>query len=734
MRARALTVVVGLLLGAAVSGMVGAVPAAALATCPAGYSPVGTAGGVIECMNLRGDVRGYIDSSGAYQSGVAETADPQPVTQPSSVLSAEAGSTATDAEAAQLAAADGTAGDVVLSAEATGADMGPAGLLVATAGIGGFEFGSEVAGWACGWGLTWECGANDAPAATPASDFEPNVDVSYAPQGWTPARNFWSVSFNATNGAGAPYQVSAVESAQISFASYTAPGTVQPVVDVSGTCTAASTGSPGVECGASSVKSYLELYYIVQSPGPGTKTYALVGAAKVGVTPTVSATANNQSVGLGANVACSGCSGGQTATSTGTYAGGTVVGAVAIADTAGLSCYQCTTTFTVGSGRPIAAPACLTGLPNGSTIAGLGSGQMGWYCASDLAGSPPAVQADPPRQWRAVNECVDPGGTETDETADSATFTEGSAPSSWPAFPTAPACPAGTTLTGSKVLEISSGLADKTIWDFTVPDPIKTWQATYPQCSDGSCRLGLWKAAGADWLNCFDNAVDCSAWFSDPSKATDYSCTYGTGGDTTFSPGQVVDLSECNVYSPTFDPAKKAAGTPYGNPGTGSVPAPSKTGTDPGGSGTPAPGGGDSSCWPSGWGVFNPLDWILQPVKCALAWAFEPSSSSLTDFETTVKSAYDSTAIGEWAGVIGGIGSFTAPADGCGGATLHIPQLGDIDAGDTDVTVFSTCEEPWHTASIAVKSLLIVVICWFTAIGVFRNIAAAFGYDAKVAA
>lgn len=37
------------------------------------------------------------------------------------------------------------------------------------------------------------------------------------------------------------------------------------------------------------------------------------------------------------------------------------------------------------------------------------------------------------------------------------------------------------------------------------------------------------------------------------------------------------------------------------------------------------PGDGDGdSCWPDGWGWFNPVEWVYRPVKCVLTWLFVP--------------------------------------------------------------------------------------------------------------
>lgn len=40
------------------------------------------------------------------------------------------------------------------------------------------------------------------------------------------------------------------------------------------------------------------------------------------------------------------------------------------------------------------------------------------------------------------------------------------------------------------------------------------------------------------------------------------------------------------------------------------------------------PDGSGGECWPSGWGWFNPAEWVLRPIKCALVWAFWDQESA----------------------------------------------------------------------------------------------------------
>lgn len=50
--------------------------------------------------------------------------------------------------------------------------------------------------------------------------------------------------------------------------------------------------------------------------------------------------------------------------------------------------------------------------------------------------------------------------------------------------------------------------------------------------------------------------------------------------------------------------------------------------------GTEIGGGSNAECWPDGWGWFNPAQWVLRPIKCAMVWAFVPSDAALEDFIT----------------------------------------------------------------------------------------------------
>jgi hypothetical protein len=82
------------------------------------------------------------------------------------------------------------------------------------------------------------------------------------------------------------------------------------------------------------------------------------------------------------------------------------------------------------------------------------------------------------------------------------------------------------------------------------------------------------------------------------------------------------------------DPGTRSNRDPNGVPITS--PAPTTTGTGTGTS--PVPGGAGQTgagadqdakqCFPTGWAVLNPVEWVMKPVGCALSWAFVPKQDA----------------------------------------------------------------------------------------------------------
>lgn len=252
-----------------------------------------------------------------------------------------------------------------------------------------------------------------------------------------------------------------------------------------------------------------------------------------------------------------------------------------------------------------------------------------------------------------------------------------------------------------------------TIWDTGGPNERKLWEETttpefkrdatqYPECMKGVCPLQLEK----NGVSCFVAVELCTDWFESPDKEQTMTCRYGT---------HVVPLSECNVYGPSFKPDAQTKGDTLGNPDTGqptSNPNPgsgtdTKAGTRPV---TDPDAPGERQCFPTGWGVLNPVEWVMKPTQCALEWAFVPRQSVLTAQLTKVATAWDDTIVLQIPRMIGGW-AIETPAGGCGGL---VADMGFLPGGQfPDISFFNACPgdplapfagiiKPWLTVSFIV--------------------------------
>jgi hypothetical protein len=124
-------------------------------------------------------------------------------------------------------------------------------------------------------------------------------------------------------------------------------------------------------------------------------------------------------------------------------------------------------------------------------------------------------------------------------------------------------------------------------------------------------------------------------------------------------------------------PAPAPSPPPAGAPGGAPVPI-DPTAPLPGPTTPPTTAG---NCWSSSGASWNPLDWVLRPVQCALSWAFVPSSAQISgpiaDFKTTWNSKPPGSLIVGASTVFGAIG--TGWDGGCSGsasASFSQPALG----------------------------------------------------------
>lgn len=260
-----------------------------------------------------------------------------------------------------------------------------------------------------------------------------------------------------------------------------------------------------------------------------------------------------------------------------------------------------------------------------------------------------------------------------------------------------------------------------------VPQPVRDWMQTYPQCGDGTCLLELVKDVGGHELSCFDVPDECVEWRSETGSGTStYRCYYAQ---------QVVDLSECNVYARVFDRTNVQQGTGYADPETGET---VKTGT--GTTATSNPGAAliamsdpvadpasGRVCWPSGWGVLNPFEWVYMPVKCALEWAFVPRAEKVTQVQTQLQLKVTNSQVGRAAQVAAtwaAVADATNPS-GCAGPTISLNLMGIEYSGNP----LSACAEPAATLAFWSRIIIGITAVLAALFAVTRYIGRVFGFE-----
>ena len=353
--------------------------------------------------------------------------------------------------------------------------------------------------------------------------------------------------------------------------------------------------------------------------------------------------------------------------------------------------------------------------------------------------SGPAGAAD--LVFQAISHCVPADGTPMFSVTKLGTFGQG-------ALPVAQ-CPDGSTVSS---VDYSASSAAVPGMD---PQPMGTitnnTATMYPQCVNGCklrvlvdgnpCRVGV--ADCYDWLNVSPSRVQCSygtytvgladcdtlayAYRSgngltfDPSSPNQRPVPAmsptdprpdTTRGPGTAAPGPTTTVQPAPTGTPSPTPTPTATPTPSGTGSPSATPSPT-TVPAPGGSGAPGPGStpDESNCFPSGWGMLNPVEWVLKPVKCALVWAFVPPAGTLTTAvqgtRDTLSSKPPYSLIAPVAAPLIALGH--SYGGGCGGSFA--------DFGGGLVIPCSPGGAGWAVTLYAIASVAIVVTtalgCWY---------------------
>jgi hypothetical protein len=315
-------------------------------------------------------------------------------------------------------------------------------------------------------------------------------------------------------------------------------------------------------------------------------------------------------------------------------------------------------------------------------------------------------------------------------------------------------CPAGTVLVDSVDTFQAPGSEVQTIGQAGNPDWVTNIPTEFPNCLSTACELSLWNVTnGQTPANCGNYALGCPDWWTDAAKADNYRCQFGTYevplmDCAAFRKAGAVSPTEGMIYDPQgkydmealkdltqdqkiakldemireLEDWKKA--NPDKVPVVNPQPEPVPPGvTDPD---VNKPDG--QRCFPSGWGLMNPVSWVLQPLKCA----FIPKQGLSAPKTSAMIQA-------------SGVGLVTSGVAGVGSAVVSIFDLGGSSCGEiinTPLNMFvqaggpaepfivSSCSPIISAVGNVVRPALIVlsiVATFFTAAN-----AIALGFDIKI--
>lgn len=375
------------------------------------------------------------------------------------------------------------------------------------------------------------------------------------------------------------------------------------------------------------------------------------------------------------------------------------------------------TSFFTGTARCSAVAGSNAYQKQGSKVASPGNGfSVGELDGGVVAFGPYAAVvpltaevANPTRNFECTLTMTD--GTKV--SAKSAGFTEKD--TTFP-VPSCPALPAGKVAADMTVTEVGGG-ETKTVSSGPTTAGYQDWATKFPQCADGSCQLDLQKLTNGVAVSCFSSPEACTSWMDDPAKADNFQCTYA---------GTVVALTECNIYGPTFKPGALTTGNTYGDPKTGQ--APSTPSTTPQDFALYNSGVQDSSskrqCFPKGYDAMNPVQWVMQPVQCAMEWAFVPTSSKVKAKMVEADQAWANTPMAKIRPIMTAWGGMWPSLDGCQGPRVSFRFM---DMGG-DYYPLDACTAPLDSVAAASRTIGAVGMYFGACLAITRYLGASFGY------
>lgn len=275
--------------------------------------------------------------------------------------------------------------------------------------------------------------------------------------------------------------------------------------------------------------------------------------------------------------------------------------------------------------------------------------------------------------------------------------------------------------TGSPLIELSHQLFPST-------------STLYPNCvgAGNACTY----VVEYNGVPCVVGQAECVAWTRSALLDPDaYECRFGE---------YLMTLAQCAVNERVYEPngAVLTQLNTDGNPNTYDLPIPAWAPQPvpdgaPGGAPAQVPGTqttpsttqtNNTDCWPSGTAAWNPAEWVLTPVKCALTWAFVPRTATLTTLSGTVGTDMARVGIAPIAsGVATNVG-LVGSGTGCLGPEVTFAAVGVNEV----MHPFAACSGVTATLATISRALSTMAIIGIGGFSALRAIGAGFGFNVSM--
>lgn len=122
-----------------------------------------------------------------------------------------------------------------------------------------------------------------------------------------------------------------------------------------------------------------------------------------------------------------------------------------------------------------------------------------------------------------------------------------------------------------------------------------------------------------------------------------------------------------------------------------------------------------------GMASWNPVDWVVTPVKCALTWAFVPNNGSGPGLINDAKVKFTSAGLGPWLAVPPMLFGDLPQGGGCQGPALTMPAS----MGGKTYYPLNACSDPMAKYANMSRSLITIVVVFYGGFSIVNSLTVA---------